>query len=78
MPITIVLFWVRTRKLGQRYNVPVLQYRTPLEYAGQTPYMNDKLILITCIHENLDFSIFAHSRAIPSIHDLEQLATSSR
>ena len=40
--ITIVLLGVRTRRMGQRYNVPVLRYRTPFEYAGQTPYMNDK------------------------------------
>ena len=40
--ITIVLFRVRTRRTEQHYNVPVLRYRTPFEYAGQTPYMNDK------------------------------------
>ncbi len=43
MPITIVLLWVRTRRKGQHHNnVPVLRYRTPFEYAGQTPYMNNK------------------------------------
>jgi hypothetical protein len=42
MSITVVLFGVRIRITGQRYNVPVLRCRTPFEYAGQTPYMNDK------------------------------------
>jgi hypothetical protein len=31
--ITNVLIWVRTQRTGQRYNVPVLRYRTPFEYA---------------------------------------------
>ena len=39
---TIILFRVRTRRTGQHYNVPVLRYRTPFQYASQTPYMNDQ------------------------------------
>ena len=41
--ITNVLIWVQTQRMGQRYNVPVLRYRTPFEYAcGSTNAIDEQ------------------------------------
>jgi hypothetical protein len=37
--------------MGQHYNVSVLRYRTPFEYAGQTPYMNDKWLKTAAVRQ---------------------------